>query len=87
MQKKELEIVFSQDMELCYDGVNPRQYKKGKSYSPTHAHEKRMFEAFLADGRASLAGKAQSKADQPEPEKEKVVTPKQTKKKSKSKSK
>lgn len=79
---KDLEIVFNNDMELCYDGVTPRQYKAGKTYSPTHAHERKMFEAFLADGRASLPG--EKKADE-KVETEKVVTPKATKKSKKSK--
>ena len=80
---KDFKIVFKQDMELCYDGVNPRQYEKGKAYSPTHAHEKRMFEAFLADGRAELPGK-EVKVEKPV-EKEKVTTPKETKKSKKKK--
>lgn len=77
MTENKIEIVFNHDMELCYDGVNPRKYEKGKVYSPTHAHEKKMFEAFLADGRASIAGKVKA------PEAEKVVQPKQTKKRKK----
>lgn len=83
MSKEESGIVFEQDMELCYDGVNTKHYKKGEVYKATHAHEKRMFDAFLIDGRAKHpVKKAEVKAEKP---KEKVVKPKQTKKSKKSK--
>lgn len=72
---KNFEIVFKSDMELCYDGIHVKKYEAGKVYSPTHAHEKRMFEAFLADGRASYP----SEVKKEEPKEEKIVNPKRTK--------
>lgn len=79
MKEEKIVAVFQNDMELCYDGVNPRKYEAGKVYEASHAHEKKMFQAFLADGRASLPSekKAVVKAV------EKVVVPKQTKKRKK----
>jgi hypothetical protein len=70
---KDLQVVFSSDMELCFDGVNVKKYKAGEAYSPTHAHEKKMFEAFLADGRASVPKQTKS---EPVVEQEKIVKPK-----------
>lgn len=73
---KNIKVTFKTDMELCFDGVNPKTYKAGKVYSPTHAHEAKMFEAFLADGRAQVPQEKVS-----EPQQEKVIKPKARKKK------
>ena len=81
MKEEKVEVVFENDFELMFDGINVRKYTAGKAYSATHAHEKKMFEAFLADGRAKAPVK-ESKEVKPA-DVEKVVTPKQTKKKKK----
>lgn len=70
------EVVFANDMELCYDGVNVKKYNKGEVYEATHAHEKRMFHAFLDDGRATVPTKKEAPKDE-----EKVSHPKQKKSK------
>lgn len=79
MKEEKLKVVFQNDFELCYDGVNVRKYTAGKPYSATHAHESKMFDAFLADGRAFVAVKETKEVAQADVEK--VVAPKQTKKK------
>jgi hypothetical protein len=75
---KDLQVVFSSDMELCFDGVNVKKYKAGEAYSPTHAHERKMFESFLADGRANVLMQTKS---EPVIEQEKIVKPKARKRK------
>lgn len=80
-----IKVVFSSDMELCYDGINVKKYSAGEVYKPSHAHEKKMFEAFLADGRASYPSETKS-IEQPkekEVQSEKIVKPKQRKRKAK----
>lgn len=84
MNEEKIVAVFKNDMELCYDGVNPRKYEAGKVYEASHAHEKKMFQAFLADGRAGLPGK-EDKSEKSAPAKEKISTPKESKKSKKSK--
>lgn len=79
MKEEKIVAVFQNDMELCYDGVNPRKYEAGKVYEASHAHEKKMFQAFLADGRASLPSEKKVVVK----EAEKVVVPKQIKKRKK----
>lgn len=79
MKEEKIVAVFQNDMELCYDGVNPRKYEAGKVYEASHAHEKKMFQAFLADGRASLPSEKKAVVK----EAEKVVVPKQIKKRKK----
>lgn len=77
MIMKDIKIVFDNDFQLCYDGLNTKEYKAGQVYSPTHAHEAKMFEAFLADGRASLP--SEKKAEEKSVPTTKVVKPKQKK--------
>jgi hypothetical protein len=76
---EEIEVVFEQEMELCFDGINLKKYKKGETYSPTHAHEKKMFEAFLEDGRATKPSR-EVKVKEAKPS-EKIVKPKSAKSK------
>lgn len=79
MKEEKIVAVFQNDMELCYDGVNPRKYEAGKVYEASHAHEKKMFQAFLTDGRASLPSEKKAVEESAE----KVVVPKQIKKRKK----
>lgn len=70
-------IKFKEDVRLAYDGVNHREYKKGKSYTATHNHEQKLFEHYLATGKAERA----SDKEQDDTPMGKTSPPKQNKKK------
>lgn len=43
-----MKVTFKKDVELSYDGVNSKVYKKGEEYEANHAHEKRVFESMIS---------------------------------------
>ena len=69
-----MKIKFKDSTHLSFDGVHVRKYEPGKAYEPTHAHEKRMFQAALDNGSAFLADDESETEDKP-----KVITPKSRK--------
>lgn len=69
-------IVFSEDQELSYDGINVKTYKAGETYEAKHAQEARVFDSFIASGRATQPKKTAKVV-----EKQKVVKPKSKKRK------
>jgi hypothetical protein len=70
-----MKVRFTKDVELSYDGINSKVYKKGEEYEPNHAQEKKVFEHHVSTGLATLD------KEEPKTVKTKVTKPRQTKKK------
>jgi hypothetical protein len=69
-----MQVKFTTDQTLSYDGINVREYKKGEVYTASHAQERIVFE------KAIYMGKAVTFESEAEPQIEKkVVKPKATK--------
>lgn len=80
-------IVFTEEKELCYDGVNVKTYKPDEPYEATNAHEARIFNLFVQSGQAKVyEPKKDEKVKEPE-NKEKTAKPKAKKTTKKSKKK
>lgn len=50
-------VTFKKDYELSPDGINTRNYEKGKSYTAQHTHEDNIFRNAVASGIAENAQK------------------------------
>lgn len=72
-------IKFKKDTVLSYDGFNTRTYKAGEVYEANHAHEARMFDAFVRKGEATEADKPEVTVEKSPKTTRKVRKPRATK--------
>jgi len=72
-------VKFKENQTLSFDGINIKEYKKGEPHQATSAHEARIFNSFVENGKADLVtGEKEVKAT---PSETKVTKPKSKKSK------
>lgn len=48
-----MQVKFTRDETLSYDGINVREYKAGQVYTASHAQERIVFEKAIYMGKAT----------------------------------